>query len=121
MIENHKKTCRNLIYFEHFLLFISGVTGCVSIYAFSSLVGIPIGIISSTVGLKMCSLTARMKKCKSVIKKKKKKKHDKIVSLEKSKLYTIEVLISKALMDSYISHGEFVSVSNVLREYNQMK
>ena len=48
-------------------------------------------------------------------KKKKKKKHDKIVLLGKDKLNTIEVLISKALVDSYISHDEFVSVNNVLR------
>ena len=41
--------------------------------------------------------------------------------LGKDKSNTIEVLISKALIDSYISHGEFVSVNNVLREYNEMK
>ena len=41
--------------------------------------------------------------------------------LGKSKLDTIEVEISKALMDVYISHDEFVSVSNVLREHNEMK
>ena len=48
-------------------------------------------------------------------KKKKKKKPDKIVLLGKDKLNTIEVLISKALVDSYINHDEFVSVNNVLR------
>ena len=36
-------------------------------------------------------------------------------------LNTIEVLISKALIDSYISHDEFLSVNNVLREYNEIK
>ena len=41
--------------------------------------------------------------------------------LGKSKLNTLEVLISKALIDSYINHGEFVSVNNVLREYYEMK
>ena len=49
------------------------------------------------------------------------KKHDKIVLLGKNKLNTIEVLISTALIDSYISHDEFVSINNVLREYNEMK
>ena len=37
--------------------------------------------------------------------------------LGKDRLNTIEVLISKALFDSYISHDEFVLVNNVLREY----
>ena len=42
--------------------------------------------------------------------------------LGKDKLNTIEVLISKSfLIDSYISHDEFVSVNNVLREYYEMK
>ena len=41
--------------------------------------------------------------------------------LGKDKSNTIEVQISKTLIDSYISHGEFVSVNNVLREYNEMK
>ena len=57
-----------------------------------------------------------IKKYKSIIKKKK-KKHDKIVPLGRDKLNTIEVLISKALIDSYIIHNELVSVNNVLREY----
>ena len=60
-----------------------------------------------------------LKKYKSIIRKK--KKHDKIVLLRKDKLSTIEVLISKALIDSCISHENFVSVNNVLRKYNEMK
>ena len=36
-------------------------------------------------------------------------------------LRTVEVLISKAFTDSYISHDEFVSINNVLREYNELK
>ena len=61
-----------------------------------------------------------MKNYKSVTKKKK-KKDDEIVLLGKSKLYTIEVLFSKALIDSYSSHDEFISVNNVLREDYEMK
>ena len=41
--------------------------------------------------------------------------------LRKDKLNTIEALISRTLIDSYISHDEFVSVNNALREYNEMK
>ena len=41
--------------------------------------------------------------------------------LEKDKLNTFEVLISKNLIDSYINHDEFVLVNNVLREYQEMK
>ena len=41
--------------------------------------------------------------------------------LGKDKLNTLEVLISKTLVDSYVSHEEFVSVNDVLREYYEMK
>ena len=41
--------------------------------------------------------------------------------LGKDNLNTIEVLISNAFIDSYISHEEFVSAKNILREYNEIK
>ena len=41
--------------------------------------------------------------------------------LAKSKLNSIEVLTSKALMDSVISHNEFVLINNFIKEYNKMK
>ena len=53
--------------------------------------------------------------------KKKKKMHDKTVLMGKDKLNTIEVLIFKSLIDSYISHDKFISVNIILREYNEIK
>ena len=41
--------------------------------------------------------------------------------LAKSKLNGIEVLISKALIDSVISHHEFVLIKNVLKQYEKIK
>ena len=38
-----------------------------------------------------------------------------------SKLNLIEVLISKTLIDSNVSHDEFVLIKNVLKEYDKMK
>ena len=58
-----------LNYFEHFLVFVSAVSGSVLISVFSSLVGVPVGIASSAVGFKTCLVTAGIKK--SVVKKKK--------------------------------------------------
>ena len=119
MSEKYKRTCNYLSYVEHLLILVSIVTGYVSISAFASLVGVHVGITSSAVGIKIYAITAGIKKYKSILKKKK-KKHDKIVLFGKNKLNTIEVLISKSLIDSYISHDEFVSVNNLLREYNQI-
>ena len=44
--------CRALSYFENFISFVSAVSDCVSTSAFGSLVGVPVGIASSAVGLK---------------------------------------------------------------------
>ena len=107
-------------FIDHSLIVISTITGCVSICNFASLVGIPIGITSSANGLKTCAITAGIKKYKSIIKKKE-KKHDKTMLLAKYKLNNIEVLISKALIDSNISHDKFVSINNVLKEFYDMK
>ena len=57
---------------------------------------------------------------KSIIKKKE-KKNDKIVLLAKTKSISIEVLISKALINSNISHDEYVLINDALKEYDDMK
>ena len=119
MSKKHKKICTTLNYIEHFLILSSTITGCVSISTFASLIGIPIGITSSAIGLKIFAITAGIKKYKLIIKKKN-NRHDKKVLLAKSKLNSIEVLISKALIDSVISGHEFVLI-NVLKRYNKMK
>ena len=41
--------------------------------------------------------------------------------LTKNNLNNIEVLICKAIINSYINHDKVVSVNNMLREYNEMK
>ena len=82
---------------------------------------VSVGITNSVVGIKVCAIAAGIKKYKLIIKKKKKNKHDEIVLLRKIKLDAIEVFICKSLIESYISHQEFVSVNNVLREYNEVK
>ena len=84
------------------------------------MLGIPIGITSSAIGLKLFAITAGIKKYKSIIKKKK-NKHDKIVLLAKCKVNSIEVLISKALTNSNISHEEFLLINNMLEEHDDMK
>ena len=53
--------------------------------------------------------------------KKKKKKHDKLVFLARTKLNDTEVLIFRALVDSYVSHNEFVFVNNFSKKYDDMQ
>ena len=71
MSKKHKKICATLNYIEHFLILASTIFVCGSISGFASLVGILIGIKSSAIGLRICAITGRIKKYKSIIKKKK--------------------------------------------------
>ena len=117
MSKKHKKSCRVLNYIDHLLIVTSTITWCVSVSAFAFLVGITIRITRSGIGLKICAIIAGIRKYKSIIKKKK-KKHDKIVLLRKSKLNSLEVSISKALIDSNL---EFVLINNAVKEFYNMK
>ena len=76
--------------------------------------------MSSAIGLRICAVTTGIKKYKPIIKKKK-KKHDDMVLLAKFKLNSIDVLISKSLIDSFNSHDGFVLINNVLKEYDNVK
>ena len=95
-----------LNYFGHFLISVSVVSGCVSISAFALSVGVPVDITSFALGLKICTITAGIKKYKSIIKTKM-KNHNKVVLLAKTKLNTIRILIYQALINSYINHEKF--------------
>ena len=70
--KKHKNVCRVLNYIDHSRNVIYTTTGRVSISAFASLVGTPIGATRSAIGLKICSITAGIEKYKSIIKKKEK-------------------------------------------------
>ena len=74
MSKKHKKVCTTLNYIEHFLILASTITGCISISAFASSFGIPVGITSSVIGLKIYAIVSGIKKYKSLIKKKKRTK-----------------------------------------------
>ena len=105
MRKNHKQVSN---YIEYLLLLASAVTVCVSISAFASLVGIPIGIMSSAVGIKIIAITAGIRNYKSIIKEKE-KNMIKLVLLAKTKLNNIEFLISEALIDSLFVAMNFFS------------
>ena len=98
MSTKHKKVCMTLNYIEHFIILASAVIECISNFAFAFLLCILIEITRSAVGLKTCAITAAIKMHKEIIEKGM-NKHGKMVLLTKTKLNTIEILISQALVD----------------------
>ena len=72
MSKKYKNVCTILNHIEPFRILASTISGCISISTFASLIDIPIGIMSSAVGLKICTITVGIKKYNSIIRKKKK-------------------------------------------------
>ena len=64
-----KNVCTTLNYIEYFLISVSAVYGCISSSVFAPFLGIPVGIRTSAIGLKICAITAGIKKYKSIMKK----------------------------------------------------
>ena len=96
-----------LNYIEHLLTSACTFAICVSISAFAFIVGIPEGITSFAVELKIWVITARIKKYKTWWNS----------MLEQAKLNNIDVLTSKALSD----HEKCISINNVLKVSDEIK
>ena len=102
------------------LIVLSATSGAVSIIALASVAGTPVGIAIASFTLIFSLTTGIIKKLSSKTKKKK-KKHYKILMLAKTKLSSIENLISQARLDMDISHEEFVTVLKEKDKYKKMK
>ena len=104
-------------YIDKILIVLSATSGRVSIISFTSVIEAPAGIASASFTLIFSLTTGIIKKLLSITRNKK-KKHDKILMLAKSKLSSIETLVSQALIDMEISHEEF---NAIIREKKNMR
>ena len=107
-------------YIDKILIILSATTGGISIISFTTTIGAPVGIASASFTLIFSITTGIIKKLLSTTIKKK-KKHDLILMLAKSKYNSIEALISGALNDINISHKEFVTILKEKDKYEKMK
>ena len=107
-------------YIDKILIVLSATSGGVSIISFTSIVGATVGIASASFAL-VYSLTTGIVKNLLSITRNKKKRHDKILMLAKSKLNSIGTLVSQALIDLEISHEEFVTILKEREKYEKMK
>ena len=125
---NQRKSCSQKLnkyvttfdYIDKILIVLSATTGGVSIISFTSIIGAPVGIASASFTLIFSLTTGIVKKLLNITRKKK-KKHDKTLMLAKSKLNSIETLISQALIDMDISHEEFITILKEKDRYEMMK
>ena len=99
---------------------LSVTSGGISIIYFTSVIGVTVGIASAPFSLVFSLTTGIIKKILK-IQETKKKKHNKIVMLAKSKLNSIETLVSQELIDFEINHKKFETIVNEKEMYEQMK
>ena len=107
-------------YIDKILIILSVTSSRISIISFTSIIGVP-GGITSTSFILIFSIATRIFKKLLKTTRNKKKKHDKILVLAKSKLNSIESLVSKALNDMEICHEEFIINLNEKDKYEWMK
>ena len=94
-------------YIGKVLIVLSATSGGVYIISLTSVVGAPVGIVSAGFPLTFSLTTGIIKKLLSITRRKK-KKHNKIYTLAKSKLNSIETLASQAQIDMEIIHEELM-------------
>ena len=102
---NQRKSCSKKLnkyvtvfdYIDKILIVLSARSSGVSIISFTSIAGAPIGIVSASLTLIFSLTTGIVKKLLNITRNKR-KKHDKIFMMAKSKLNTIETLLSQALL-----------------------
>ena len=107
-------------YLDKIFIALSASFGTLSIASYNSVVGIPAGIAGSSLTLIFTIGTGVSKSLLNVTKKRK-KKHNKIIALAKTKLNKIDKLLSSALNDSEISHEEFTNIINEANIYENIK
>ena len=120
MNKNLSKYITSFEYFDKSLIVLSVATGSISIASFATVIGAPVGMMSASCSLAFSITTGFVKKFLKTTRNKK-KKHNKIVMLARSKLNSIESKISKALMDNEISHEDFEAIINEEKKYRELK
>ena len=96
------------------------ITGGISIAAFDSVVGLPVGIALSGTSLLISLATAITRKSFTVFTVKQ-EKHDSIKLLAQTKLDSISNIISQAMQDENISPTEFHKVVQQVEKYCKVK
>ena len=95
-------------------------TGSISIASFATVIGAPVGTVSANFSLAFSISTGLIKKLLKATRSKK-KRHNKIVMLARSKLNSIESKISEALIKNEINHEDFEAIINEEKKYRELK
>ena len=107
-------------YSDKSLIVLSVATGSIAIASFATVIGAPVGIMKASCSLAFSITIGFVKKFLKTTRNKK-KKHNKIVMLARSKLNSIESKISEALINNEIIHEENMIILNEETKYRELK
>ena len=119
-IKKLKKYITIFDYLDKILIVLSKTSGGISIISFTTIVGAPVEIASANFTL-FFSISKVLIKILLKKTRNKKRKHNNIFILAKSKLNIVETLISQVLNDMEISHKEFITILKEKFKYESMK
>ena len=114
VIKKLNKYLVTLDYLDRIFITLSASFGTLSVASYATAVGIPVSIAGASLTL-IFTISTGVNKSLLQLTKKRKKKHNEIMTLAKNKLNMIDTLLSSALNDCKISHEEF---SNIITEKN---
>ena len=118
--KNLSKYIASLDYFDKSLNVLSILSGSISIASFATVIGAPAGIIGASCGFTFSITSGFVKNFLKTIRNKK-KKHNEIVMLARSKLNSIESKISKAMINNEISYEDFMIIINEEQKHRELK
>ena len=107
-------------YLDKIFIALSASFSTLRIASYATVIGLPVGIAGSSL-TSIFTVSTGINKSLLKVTKKRKKKHNKIIALAKSKLNTIDTLLSSALIDSKISHKEFTNIITEKNIYENIK
>ena len=107
-------------YFYKSLIVLSVKTGSISITSFATVIGTTAGMIGASFSLAFSNFTGIIKNLLKTTRNKT-KKHNKIVTLARNKLNSIESKISEALINNESIHEDFMTSINEEKKYQELK
>ena len=107
-------------YLDKSLIVLSVIAGSISIASFVTVIGAPVGMASASSSLAFSMTTGIVKKLLKTTTNKK-RKHNKIDMLARSKLNSIESKISVASINNEISHEDFMTTISKEKKYRELK
>ena len=120
IIKKLRKYLVSFDYLDKIFITLSASFGTLNIASQATVVGMPAGITGASLTLIFTIGTGISKSLLKVTKKRKKKQNE-IIALAKSKLNTIDTLLSSSLNDSEISHEKFANIITEKNIYENIK